>query len=85
MNYRLAGSMLPQSFTPMKTRILIAILASALFAYGGDNAPVVVPVQSGGTATTSKFGDGYITRGSMTVAPASSPAAGNAIILPARK
>ena len=46
----------------MKTRILIAILAAALVAHAEDQTPVVVPVQGGGTATTSKFGDGYITR-----------------------
>jgi len=46
----------------MKTSILIAILASALLSHADDKTPVVVPVQGGGTATTSKFGDGYITR-----------------------
>ena len=46
----------------MKTFTLIAILASALVAQADDKTPVVVPVQGGGTATTSKFGDGYITR-----------------------
>ena len=46
----------------MKTIILIAIIASALVAHAGDQPPVVIPVQGGVTATTSKFGDGYITR-----------------------
>ena len=47
----------------MKT-LLLGILATALVVHAGDKtpAPVVVPVQSGGTATTSKFGDGYINR-----------------------
>ena len=52
----------PQNFPAMKTSILIAILAAALVAHAGDQTPVVVPVHGGGTATASKFGDGYITR-----------------------
>ncbi|TSA33466.1 MAG: hypothetical protein D4R65_07740 [Verrucomicrobiaceae bacterium] len=43
-------------------RYLLAILASILLANAGDTAPVAIPVQGGGTATTSKFGDDYITR-----------------------
>ena len=49
----------------MKTPSLIAILASAFLAHADDKkpqVPVVLPVQIQGTATTSKFGDGYITR-----------------------
>ena len=49
----------------MKTKILIAILASAFLAHADDKkpqVPVVLPGQVAGTATTSKFGDGYITR-----------------------
>jgi hypothetical protein len=52
----------------MKTRILLAIIASMLVgrADRADNkqqqVPVVVPVRGCGTVTTSKFGDGYITR-----------------------
>ncbi|MEI6492770.1 MAG: hypothetical protein WCO94_09505, partial [Verrucomicrobiota bacterium] len=46
----------------MKTISLIAILAAVFVAHAWDPAPVVVPVQGGGTATTSKFGDGYTSR-----------------------
>jgi hypothetical protein len=39
----------------------------------------------GSTATTAPLGSGYITRGTTAATPANSPAAGNVIILPARK
>jgi len=51
----------------MKKRILSTLLATAILVHADDKKekpliPVVIPVQGGGSATTSKFGDGYITR-----------------------
>ena len=46
----------------MKIPLLLAILSTSIVVQAGDITPVVVPVQGSGTATTSQFGNGYITR-----------------------
>jgi hypothetical protein len=53
----------------------------------GQSLPVDILTRANGgsTATTAPFGSGYITRGNTAATPANSPAAGNVIILPARK
>jgi len=66
----------------MNLILCIVVLASALVAHAGDKTPVVVPVQGGDTAATSKFGDGYITRTSngQTYTTPANPTSSNVII-----